>query len=269
MDFGHIDRTATAGTSAAHHASPSAKLIAFALTVAAITMSVNVLVVAGICAALIGVAMALRLPMRTLLTLGAYPGLLAAVFAVAASAGLLELALVVAKACTAAAAALLVVLTTPYPAIFAPIQRVLPPLVGDALLMTYRSLFLLVERFSHVLTAARLRAGVVGRRPLRSARLITSSLASSVLYSVDLSQRTYDVMYLRGYEGRIVAGHGEGHSNSASVGAVAAGTLIAGLATLWRLRGEALAPYAWAPALLGLAVLIAGFVVAAMKKRNA
>ena len=203
MDIARVDASATRGTSALHRAVPAAKLLAFASVLAGVVVSSNVLVVAGMALTLGAAIVALRLPWRPMLLLALYPGIFAAIYSFAVATDALSAALIVSKAVTAALVAVMLMFTTPYPQVFAPIQRVLPAVIADALLMTYRSLFLLLEKFAHTLTAARLRAGIVGTSPIRSAATITRSLGGVLLYSIDLSQRTHDVMYLRGYDGRL------------------------------------------------------------------
>ncbi len=255
MDIGRIDNSATQGRSWLHGTAPAAKLVAFALLLLAIVVSTNVLVLAGIAAALTGLALACGLPMGLALGLAAYPGLFAALYAFGTGAPPLTGALVVSKAISAALCAVVLVLTTPYPQVFAPIQRFLPAIVADSLLMTYRSLFLLLERFSHVLTAARLRAGMVGRQPARSAALVTRSLGGVLLYSIDLSQRTYDVMHLRGYDGRLVVAPAPSRRPWFTAAAVGGALVVAAMAVGWRLGGATLAPFAWIPAFGGLICL--------------
>lgn len=261
MDIGRIDHSATRGRSWVHGTAPAAKLVAFALLLTAVVVSTNILVLAGVAAALAGLALACALPMGLTLGLAAYPGLFAALYAFGTGTPPLTGALVVAKAVSAALCAVVLVLTTPYPQIFAPVQRFLPPIIGDSLLMTYRSLFLLLERFSHVLTAARLRAGVMGRHPVRSAGLVTRSLGGVLLYSIDLSQRTYDVMHLRGYDGRLVVAPAPSRKPWFAWLAIAGALAIAVMAVTWRAGGAALSPFAWLPALGGLLCLAAGGVV--------
>ena len=93
------------------------------------------------------------------------------------------------------------------------------------------------------------------------ARATTAALGSLLLYSLDLAQRDYDVMRLRGYEGRLrvplprsrVArarrGAARGRVPSRSRSSVA-----------WRVGWQTLNPYSWllplpALALLGVAVV--------------
>lgn len=257
MNITRIDSSATLGTSPLHRASAAAKLIAFALIVLSVVTTTNLLVVIGAMLALLGVAVSMRLPMRLLMGLAAYPGLFAALFALAAGSPPLVAALVVAKAVAAALAAVTLMLTTPYPQVFAPVQRVLPGPLGDILLMTYRSLFLLLEKFGHMLTAARLRAGLSGRDPVRSARLVVQALGGVLLYSLDLSQRTYDVMQLRGYEGRLVVGKRARQTPLIDAAAVAFGSAVAATAIVWR-AFPGLAPVAWLPLTAGALMLLVG-----------
>jgi energy-coupling factor transporter transmembrane protein EcfT len=207
-----------------------------------------------------------RLPWRPMLALALYPGVFGAIYAFAAAAGVLTAALIILKAVTAALVAVLLMFTTPYPQVFAPVQRILPAVVGDALLMTYRSLFLLLEKFGHTLTAVRLRAGVFGANPIRSASSITRSLGGVLLYSIDLSQRTHDVMYLRGYDGRLAVTPQPSVSAGLDRTVVAAGVAICSVAVAWRLWWPALNPYAWLPPLAGMLLLALALIWRAVRK---
>ena len=204
--------------------------------------------------------------MKPILLLAAYPGLFAALFAFAAATDLFSAALIVAKAVTAALVAVMLMFTTPYPQVFAPVQRMVPTVIADALLMTYRSLFLLLEKFSHTLTAARLRAGIVGRSPIRSASTITRSLGGVLLYSIDLSQRTHDIMHLRGYDGRLVVTPQPSVSRALDVATVAAAACVLATATAWRVWWPALNPYAWVPLVLSSALLLVALLARALRK---
>ncbi len=200
--------------------------MAFGLVLAGVIVSANLLVVAAIALTLVAVIVALRLPWRPMLLLALYPGIFGAIYAFAAATDPLSAMLIILKAVTAALVAVLLMFTTPYPQVFAPVQRVLPAVIGDALLMTYRSLFLLLEKFGHTLTAVRLRAGFVGVNPIRSAATITRSLGGVLLYSIDLSQRTHDVMYLRGYDGRLAVTPQPSESAALDAGVVVASALL-------------------------------------------
>ncbi|MDP2183246.1 MAG: energy-coupling factor transporter transmembrane component T [Actinomycetota bacterium] len=259
MNIGAVDHSATLGTSWLHRASPVAKLAAFALTLAAVVLTWNALVVASLAIMLASVATSCRLKFRLTYSLALYPGLFALVFAVSSAPDALVGAVIVLKAVTAALAAVIIVLTTPYPQVFAPVQRIVPSIVGDALLMTYRSTFLLLEKFSNLLRAVRLRSGLTAGHPVRAARATTSALGGLLLYSFDLSQRDYDVMRLRGYEGRLRAPLPRGESPARDVALVAGAALALATSALWRAGAATLNPYSWLvaiPALLALGVAL-------------
>jgi len=242
-----VDLSAVSGRSPLHHAAPVTKLVAFALVLAAVVVQQNVLVIAGVAFAVAALAIASRLPMRLVFGLAGYPAVFALVFAFAAAPDPLTGSLFVAKAVAAALCAVVLVCSTPYPQVFAPIQRVVPEIVGDAMLMTYRSLFLLAEKFDRIRVAVRLRSGLSGRHPIRAARATAAALGGLVLYAFDLSQREYDVMRLRGYHGRLRATLPGAAAPAFDAALLAAAAGVLGVAVVFRWSGAALTPYSWIP----------------------
>jgi len=261
VHIGRIDESATRGDSWLHRVSPVSKLVAFALVLGAAISTWNALVVGSLALALVAVAASARLRGRLVLSLAGYPALFAAVFAFSAATSLLGGVTIVLKAVTAALAAVIVILTTPYPYVFAPIQRIVPAIVGDALLMTYRSLFLLLEKLGNLITASRLRAGLSAGHPVRSARATTRALGGLLIYSFDLSQRSYDIMRMRGYEGRLRVTLPASVDRRVDVALVTGALLLLGISLIWRLGWETLNPYSWVlpivPAFAILATLLA------------
>lgn len=245
MHIGRIDESATRGDSWLHRVSPVSKLVAFALVLGAAISTWNALVVGSLALALVAIAASARLRGRLVLSLAGYPALFAAVFAFSAATSLLGGVTIVLKAVTAALAAVIVILTTPYPYVFAPIQRIVPAIVGDALLMTYRSLFLLLEKLGNLITASRLRAGLRAGHPVRSARATTRALGGLLIYSFDLSQRSYDIMRMRGYEGRLRVTLPASVDRRVDVALVTGALLLLGISLIWRLGWETLNPYSW------------------------
>jgi cobalt/nickel transport system permease protein len=262
MDITVVDRSATSGATALHRAAPGAKFVAFACLLAAVVVSANLFVVLAIALAMLAALIALRLPARQMLPLAFYPALFAAVFAFASAPDVLTAALIIVKAVTAALAAVLLMFTTPYPQVFALVQRITPSLVGDTLLMTYRALFLLADKLSHLTRAVRLRSGVALNQPLRAAKASSRALGGLILYSLDLSQREYDVLLLRGYEGRLKVTPQRSTLRTADVAVIALGVIALVAAIVWRVYWVRLNDYSWVlPALalvaLGAAALIA------------
>jgi energy-coupling factor transporter transmembrane protein EcfT len=257
MDIGAIDRSATSDLGWLHRTSPVAKLVAFGFVLGAVVATWNIFVVLAIVVVLLAAAVSSRVDLRLALGLAAYPAVFALIFALASAPDLSTGVVIVGKAVTAGLAAVTVILTTPYPQVFAPIQRIVPEVVGDAMLMTYRSLFLLLGKFSNLLRAVRLRAGLRGNQPVRSARAVTQALGGLLLYSLDLSEREYDVMRLRGYSGRLRVRLPRGRSRRSDAAIVCVAGLTFASSLVWRLGWAALNPYSWLlplPALLLLAV---------------
>lgn len=257
MDITAIDRSALSVDSRLHGASAAAKLIALALVLLAVVASWNLLVLAALAVALIAALAAARLDLRLALGLAAYPALFAAVFAFASAPGPMAGAVIVLKAVVAALGAVTLVLSTPYPQIFAPVQRIMPGLAGDALLMTYRTFFLLAERFGDMLRAVRLRSGAPrgGTGVVRSARIVGSALGSLVLYAIELAERDYDVLYVRGYAGNLRAAPRERRSPADDALVICAALVLASTAVLWRIGWAALNPFSWLPLAIALVLL--------------
>lgn len=262
MDVTAVDRSAVLGDTLLHRAAPATKLLAAALLLGAVVTVRDPLVAAGLALSLAGAAAAVGLPLRQMLPLALYPALFAAVFAFAAAPGPATGALFVLKAVTAALVAVTLMFSTPYPQVFAPIQRIVPAVVGDALLMTYRSLFILAEKFGDLLRAVRLRAGISARQPVRAARATVRALGGLLLYSFDLSQREYDILRLRGYEGRLrVSAHGSTQP-SADVAALAYAVIVLAVALAFRaFATDGLAGYSWLVTVAGALDLVTGLLI--------
>lgn len=266
MDVTAVDRSAVLGDTLLHHAAASSKLVATGLVLGAVIVMRDPLVAAGLALSLVGAASAVRLPLRSMLPLAAYPAVFALIFAFASAPGPVTGALFVLKAITAALAVVTLMFSTPYPQVFAPIQRITPVIVGDALLMTYRSIFILAEKFGELLRAVRLRSGISRRQPVRAAGAVTRALGGLLLYSLDLSQREYDILYLRGYSGGFRVSRSRSSDGAADAAALTYAALIFGVALLFSLL-PSLAPYSWLVIVAGLADLVIGLLIGRRRSR--
>ncbi|MDO8879402.1 MAG: energy-coupling factor transporter transmembrane component T [Coriobacteriia bacterium] len=261
MDITAVDRSAVLGDTLLHRAAPTSKLVGAGLLLGAIVTVNDPLVAAGLALSLAGAAAAVGLPLRQMLPLALYPALFAIVFAFAAAPGPATGALFVLKAVTAALTVVTLMFSTPYPQVFAPIQRITPTIVGDALLMTYRSLFILAEKFSDLLRAVRLRSGVSARQPVRAARATARALGGLLLYSLDLSQREYDILRLRGYEGGMRVRRQVSTDRSADVAALLYAALILAVVVVFRALPHELGGYAWLVTVVGAVDLTTGLLI--------
>jgi energy-coupling factor transporter transmembrane protein EcfT len=261
VDIGSIDRSATGDLGWLHRTAPWAKLWAFALVLAAVVSSWNPFFVLAVALLLGGAAASSRLDLKLTLTLAAYPAVFALIFAVASAPDAVTTTVIVLKAVCAALAAVTVILSTPYPQVFAPVQRVVPGVVGDVLLMTYRSTFLLLEKFGNMLRAIRLRAGIRGVHPVQTARATTQALGGVLLYSLDLAQRDYDIMRLRGYSGRLRIARLRSRSPGGDIVLVFSAAMILSAGWILRLDSAVLNPFSWLLPLFAAPVAVVGMLV--------
>lgn len=207
MDIGSIDFWAVHGRSVLHRASASTKLAAAAILIVAIVATGDPFTLIAIYLAVVDGIVLSGLPVLRLLALAAYPVLFVLLFAASRWTGsLLDPLVILLKAMAAAATMVALVATTPYPQLFALLRRVLPWPVADALFLTYRSLFILLDVLGDLLVALRLRGGVGRRSYLRNARNLAAGLGLLLVRGIAYSEQLYHVLRLRGYSGRLAAG---------------------------------------------------------------
>ena len=257
IGVGTVDRSATSDLGWLHPLSPIAKLFAFAVALAAVIVTWNALVVLSLAAALAALAIGARLDLKSTFGLASYPAIFALVFAFASAPNVLTGSVIVLKAVCAGLLAVTLVMTTPYPQIFAPVQRIVPGIVGDALLMTYRTTFLLLDKFASLLRAVRLRSGIRGTHPVRTARATTQALGGLLLYAFDLAQRDYDILRLRGYSGHLRAHLPRSRDRLGDVLLLVTALALLAISVAFRLDSATLNPYSWMlllPAALSIAI---------------
>ena len=144
-----------------------------------------------------------------------------------------SLALVLLRASSAVFVLLLLITTTPYVQIFAVLSRVLPALLVDIMFLTYRSFFILGEKAGETVTALRLKGGYdlqsLGSSLKNGARILGFTLVNAV----EMNERSFRILLLRGYEGGIVPAREAFSWRLANVVPVALSSMIFLLAVLW------------------------------------
>lgn len=240
MRLSALERWAAGGTSWLHRSSASAKWL---LVFSVILLAMSARSPAPLVAAYLLLALAAAtcgLPLRPLLLMSLMPAPMIGLFALSQWDGAAATPVViVGKGVVTAFAGLLLAATTPYPDLLAPVTRILPRVVADSLVLTYRAVFILWGRVEMLRLAIRARGGFFSRPvstggaafgpsdpsglPSRSHLVSSSSLpwpamgttwrrrfdvtatgaALAVLRGADLSTRLYDVMRLRGYQGKL------------------------------------------------------------------
>lgn len=199
-----LDTWASSNAGFLHRTPTWVKLVTAAVLVGVVVATWDPVALAGMAALIALVGVVARLPMRTVLGLAAYPLLFSGVLVLTTSYGATSDWAILLKTYTSALVALTIGFTTPYPILFGALGRVLPAFVNDSLLMTYRSLFILADVLTNLMTAVHLRGATTWRHPIVAMRSLGLATANLVLSTFDLAQADYEVMRLRGYQGRIV-----------------------------------------------------------------
>jgi cobalt/nickel transport system permease protein len=204
VDLAIVDYWASSGKSAWHHASAGAKILLTLTVIGAAVFSTSLSFLIGLYAGVWLLVFWARLSFTRVLLISIYPALFSILFIVSRLDGTWTTPLVyLLRAVTCGLIAIWLVGTTQYPDIFAPVSRLVPRLVGDALFLSYRAFFTLVDKLFHLAAALRLRGGF-GRAGLtRELRNLGAGLGTLVLFSVERSQRVYAVMAVRGHSGRV------------------------------------------------------------------
>jgi cobalt/nickel transport system permease protein len=203
-DLALVDTWASAGNSPWHRASALSKMAFVALVLSAILMSGSPAFLGGLYVALCVLIVLARVPLGPAMLLSLYPVLFSSLYLLSRWDGTWTTpALLLLRSLSSSLLAVLLVSTTPYPDLFAPIARVTPRLVGDGLFLTYRAFFGLMARADRMWTALRLRGGLSGRGLPRDFKTVGEGLGQLVIHSYDRSQRLYAIMHIRGHSGRV------------------------------------------------------------------
>ncbi len=203
-DVALVDTWAASGRSSWHRASALSKMAFVACVLFAVVTAHDPALLAGLAALLLVCLATARIPVGPALMLALYPLLFSSLYVLSRWDGTWETpSVLLLRSLTGSLAAVLLVSTTPYPDLFAPIARVTPRLLGDGLFLTYRAFFGLLHRAERTWTALRLRGGLAGNGLPRDLRHVGDGLGQLVLHSYDRSQRLYAVMQIRGHSGRV------------------------------------------------------------------
>lgn len=197
-----LDLIAGSGRSPWHRASALSKML-LALTLVALAIafsSPRVLLVVHVTAWLL--ALTSRLPFRVVLVAVTYPAFFSLLFLLLTWSGRLTDQLWLLRPLTAGLVAVWLIGTTPYPDLFAPISRVVPRAVGDALFISYRTVFSLMTSLEQMMRAVKLRGGNTGS-PWRRWGVAGEGLGTLLLEGFEKGERLYSTMLLRGHAGRI------------------------------------------------------------------
>lgn len=189
------------GKSPLHRASPQSKLLGVALGIAGMTLSHSPWDLFFLGVGWIALLVWARLPIVRVLGWASYAGIFVLLYLIATWEGASEALTMLLKAVGSALAMLTLLATTPYAHLFGVLRPLIPAPLSDALLLIFRSFFILLHRWTHLSAALRLRGDLSLRSPRRSLHGLSPALGTLLLGAMDHSEALYEAMLLRGYRG--------------------------------------------------------------------
>ncbi|MDI6716155.1 MAG: energy-coupling factor transporter transmembrane component T [Actinomycetota bacterium] len=204
MDISFIDNLAYNTDSIMHRASALSKVVMVAFVIAAVVISLDPTVLTIALITLLIMIPLSNLPVHKILIFGGYALFFGLIFALSQTGGgIVASAIIVLKAETAAISLILLITTTPYPQIFAILQKVLPSILVDAMLITYRTFFILIKQVNNRLTAIRVRGGYSALGIRKNLGSIGRIIGHGLIHAWELSESMQNVMFVRGYKGKL------------------------------------------------------------------
>jgi len=97
----------------------------------------------------------------------------------------------------------LLIVTTPYPDIFNVLRPIMPRVIAEGLIVTYRSIFILLELTDELIKALRVRGGISRRKYISNIKNFSSGIGLLLVKGFDFSEKFYGMMNVRGYGGKI------------------------------------------------------------------
>ncbi|HVP37143.1 MAG TPA: energy-coupling factor transporter transmembrane component T [Terriglobales bacterium] len=204
MDVAFLDYLATSRKSFLHSFPVGLKIIFSLILIGTIILIHKILFLVIILGFLYLLIFVSRLPFVKILLISLYPLIFALIFAYASlGRGWEWFFIILLRVLGTATTMILLFSTTPYPCIFASLGRVFPEFLITVFFMTYRSIFILFSIFENIRTGFRLRGGIQVKHPKRSLSNFAKAFGYLILKGMDDSQRFYEGLRLRGFQGKI------------------------------------------------------------------
>jgi len=202
IQLSYLDYLAVEGKSRLHRLPPVVKMFGVFLVLLGVVTVRGIPGLLALYAVLLSLFLVSRVPLRVFpLTL--YPLLFCFFFIFISGFQFYFIGLVSLKVLSGTTSVVLLLATTPYPAIFAVLGKVLPSLFVTALFLTYRSIFILLNIFEETQHAIYLRGGFQWRHPWRSVVNISNAFGHLLIKGIDASEEMYESMMLRGFKNKI------------------------------------------------------------------
>lgn len=202
IQLSYLDYLAVEGKSFLHRLSTMPKIIGMLLVLSGVVILKNLSGLSLLYGILLGLFFACRLPLR-IFPLTLYPLIFAILFIFMSGFQIHFILLVFLKVLSGSTGVVLLLATTPYPSIFAALDKFLPSIFVTALFLTYRSIFILLKVLEEMRHALYLRGGFQWKHPWRSLNNISNAFGHLIIKGIDASEKMYESMTLRGFKNKI------------------------------------------------------------------
>jgi len=202
IQLSYLDYSAIEGKSFLHRLSPALKIIGMLLVLFVIVTVRNLPGLFLLYVILLTLFFVARVPAR-IFSLTLYPLIFAILFIFLSGFQFFFILLIFLKVLCGSTGVVLLLASTPYPSVFSVLGRVLPSSFVMALFLTYRSIFILLTVLEETEHALYLRGGVQWKHPWRSLINISNAFGHLIIKGIDASEKMYESMVLRGFEGKI------------------------------------------------------------------
>lgn len=205
IDVARIDFWAASGSGVLHRASAISKVLFVLLVVAAAVTAESPYPLACAYVLMFVAATAAGLPVLRMAALSLYAIVFVFLYGLSLQGGPWVYALLFFKATTPAFAVLTLIVSTPYPRLFAVLSAALPEIIAAGLLMTYRTFFILFDMMGNFISAIGLRGGFSPGSLVKNSANISKGIGMLFVRAAEQSTRIYAVMAVRGYSGRMAS----------------------------------------------------------------
>jgi cobalt/nickel transport system permease protein len=233
IDVARIDYWAASGAGPFHRASVLSKGVFLMLAVLAAISAKSPCPLAVGYGVMLLAAVAAGLPWLRMLALSLYAAVFPLIYGLSLEGGTAVFAVLLLKALTAALAMLTLIVSTPYPRVFALLGSVLPEVLAAGLFMTYRTFFILLDMMHNFGAAIRLRGGFSPGSLYKNGSNISKGIGMLLVRAVERSSRLYAVMTVRGYNGSM-AEPGADRPRKEDWLPLALGAAVFALALVWK-----------------------------------
>ncbi len=202
IQLSYLDYIAVERKSLLHRLSPKWKIIGMIVVLFVIVTVRNLPALFFLYIVLLSLYFTAKVPLK-IFSLTLYPLIFAVLFIFLSGFQIFFILLIFLKVLCGSTGVVLLLATTPYPSIFSTLGRVLPSSFVIALFLTYRSIFILLTVLEDTQHALHLRGGVQWKHPWRSLINISNAFGHLIIQGIDASEKMYESMVLRGFEGKI------------------------------------------------------------------